>query len=85
MVVYRLLAGAMVMFGAAVSLNMVWSLADLTMAMMTLCNLVAIVLLGRKAIVLLEDYRRQKRQGRNPEFRREDVAGEIDTGNIECW
>ena len=85
LVVYRLLAGAMVMFGAAVSLNMVWSLADLAMAMMTLCNLVAIVLLGRKAIVLLEDYRRQKRQGRNPEFRREGVAGEIDTGNIECW
>lgn len=85
LVVYRLAVGAMVMFGAAVSLRTVWSLADLTMALMTLCNLAAIVLLGRKVFVLLDDYRRQRREGRDPVFTRSSVKDQIDTDGIECW
>lgn len=85
LVVYRLAVGAMVMFGAAVSLRTVWNLADLTMALMTLCNLAAIVLLGRKVLVLLDDYRRQRREGRDPVFTRSSVEDKIDTDGIECW
>jgi AGCS family alanine or glycine:cation symporter len=53
----------MVMFGAMASLDVVWSLGDICMAMLTLCNLVAIILLGKYAFRLLEDYRMQKRKG----------------------
>lgn len=81
---YRLLVGAMVMFGAAATLDVVWSLADVTMALMTLCNLVAIVLLGREAVRLLADYVDQKRRGiRSPVFDRRRLPGL--RGRIECW
>ena len=81
---YRLLVGAMVMFGAAATLDLAWSLADVTMALMTLCNLVAIVLLGRQAVLLLGDYLSQKRRGvRNPVFCRERLP-EL-KGRLECW
>ena len=81
---YRLLVGGMVMFGAAATLDLVWNLADITMALMTFCNLVAIVLLGHQAFLLLSDYRAQKRRGiRHPVFRKEQVEGL--KGRIECW
>ena len=85
MSLYRLIVGAMVMFGAVTTLQTVWSLADLTMALMTLCNLVAIVLLGRRVIVLLDDYMRQRREGKDPVFRLETVKDKIPTDGIECW
>lgn len=85
MSLYRLIVGAMVMFGAVTTLQTVWSLADLTMALMTLCNLVAIVLLGRRVIVLLDDYMRQRRAGKDPVFRLETVKDKIPTDGIECW
>ena len=85
MVAYRLMVGAMVMFGAVTTLQTVWSLADLTMALMTICNLIAIILLGRRVIVLLDDYMRQRREGKDPVFRLETVKDKIPTDGIECW
>lgn len=69
---YRVLsAGAMVIFGAAASLNMVWGIGDLFMALITACNLFAIVLLGKYVYPLLSDYCRQKKAGvKEPKFHR---------------
>ena len=45
--IYRILVGGMVMFGALASLDLAWSLADVTMGLMTICNLIAISLYYR--------------------------------------
>ena len=84
MTVFRLMTGAMVMFGAMASLDLAWSLADVCMGLMTICNLIAIVLLGKYAFRLLEDYLAQKRQGiKNPTFTK-DKMKDIEQ-DIECW
>ena len=85
MFVYRLLSGGvMVMFGALASLDLVWNVVDFFMAFLTACNLVAIVLLGRYAFRLLDDYRQQKRQGiKEPVFHRSQLP-DIEH-DIECW
>lgn len=81
---YRLLVGAMVLFGSVATLDLAWSLADVTMALMTLCNLAAIVLLGRQAFLLLADYTAQKRQGiKNPVFTKDRIPELKD--KAECW
>ena len=81
---FRLITGVMVMFGALTSLHLVWGLADLCMALMTTCNLIAIVFLGKYAFRLLEDYREQKRRGiKDPVFRKEKMK-DIQQ-DIECW
>ena len=67
------------------SLQTVWSLADITMGLMTLCNLVAIALLGGQAMRLLEDYRAQKRKGIDPVFKKTSVKEFSENENIECW
>ena len=84
MTIFRLTTGAMVMFGALASLDLVWSLADVCMALMTICNLIAIVLLGKYAFRLLDDYCEQKRQGiKDPIFKKEKMK-DIEQ-DIECW
>ena len=83
--VYRVLSGGvLVMFGAMASLEIVWNLGDLCMALLTACNLVAIVRLGKYAFRLLEDYRQQKRSGiKEPTFHRSQMP-EIEK-DLMCW
>lgn len=67
--IYRLAVGGMVFFGSIAGLDLVWNLADLTMAIMTIFNLIAILLLGRIALKVLQDYSDQKRMGiKSPQF-----------------
>lgn len=82
MTAYRLLSGGvMVMFGAMASLDLVWSLGDLFMALLTACNLYAIVRLSKYAFRLLDDYCAQKKAGKNPVFHR-DTTPDLE---LECW
>lgn len=81
---YRLLVGGMVMFGALASLDLAWSLADITMGLMTICNLIAISLLSRQAFLLLKDYIAQKQKGIiSPVFDKNSIP-EL-TEKAECW
>ena len=83
-VLFRIMTGGMVLFGALASLDLAWSLADVCMALMTICNLIAITLLGKYAFRLLEDYREQKRHGiKDPVFTK-DKMKDIQQ-DIECW
>lgn len=82
--VYRIAVGGMVMFGALASLDLAWSLADMAMGFMTICNLIAIALLGKYAFRLLDDYRMQKRNGiKSPVFTKDKMQDIKD--DLECW
>lgn len=83
--IYRIFsAGVMVMFGALATFELVWNIVDFFMAFLTACNLIAIVLLGRYAFRLLDDYRQQKRMGiKEPTFHRSQIPELAD--EIECW
>lgn len=82
--IYRLLVGGMVMFGALASLDLAWSLADITMGLMTICNLIAISLLARQAFLLLNNYIIQKRKGiTSPVFTKDSIPELKD--KAACW
>lgn len=71
---YRIGVGAMVLFGAIAGLDLVWNLADLFMAIMTITNLIAILLLGKIALKALADYNRQKKAGiKSPVFKSSSI------------
>ncbi len=81
---YRMLVGGMVLFGSMTTLELAWNLADISMGLMALCNLIAISLLGKQAFKLLEDYKEQKRAGiKEPVFSK-DKLKEIEN-DLECW
>lgn len=79
----RFLVGCMVMLGSVASLDAVWTMADITMALMTLCNMTAILILGKYAMKCLSDYRRQKKQGCEPQYYRTTIPEIAD--KTECW
>ncbi|MED4080522.1 sodium:alanine symporter family protein [Halalkalibacterium halodurans] len=78
---YRLATMGLVMFGANASLGLVWDLADVFMALMTVINLVGIALLGRVAFKVLKDYETQRKQGLDPTF----SPSKLGIENTECW
>lgn len=80
--VYRLAVVGMVLFGSVQKIGIVWDLADLFMALMSIINLIAIGLLGKIAKDALDDYLAQKRMGQDPKFYANSLQG---LKNIECW
>ena len=81
---FRIISGSMVMFGALASLELVWGIADICMGLMAIFNLIAITFLGKYAFRLLDDYRSQKRNGiKDPVFTK-DKMKDIEQ-DIECW
>ncbi len=81
--IYRLAVTVTVYLGAIMSLDLVWGFADITMALMTLCNLAAILLLGKYAFRLLADYTDQRRRGLDPVYRSGTIPEIAD--KTECW
>lgn len=82
--IYRILVGGMVFFGSIASLKLVWNLADITMALMAICNLIAIIMLGKYAFRLLDDYLRQKKSGiKSPVFSKDKMKDIKE--DISCW
>ena len=67
---FRLCVLAMVMFGSVASLPVVWNLADASMGMMALINIVALIFLSKLAINVIKDYETQLKAGKIPEFDR---------------
>lgn len=80
---YRICVGAIVMIGSLSTLDFVWSFADVTMALMTICNLCALAVLGKFAIRCLKDYQRQLRAGCDPVYRAGTIPEIAD--DTPCW
>ncbi|MCG9631874.1 sodium:alanine symporter family protein [Vibrio fortis] len=68
LVLFRIIVLGMVMFGSMATLPTVWALADVSMGLMAIVNLVAIILLSGIVIKLAKDYNRQLDAGKVPTF-----------------
>ena len=80
---YRVCVALMVLFGATVSMDIVWNLADIFMALMAITNLIAIALLGKFAFKALDDYKAQKKAGiKDPVFKASSIPG---LENVTEW
>lgn len=66
--IFRVVVLGMVMFGAMASLPVVWALADVSMGLMAIVNLIAILLLSGIVIKLAKDYNKQLQAGKVPTF-----------------
>ncbi|MCA0988572.1 alanine/glycine:cation symporter family protein [Guptibacillus algicola] len=66
--IFRIATMAFVLIGSVSSLSLVWKMADLFMALMTIINLIAIAMLGKVAAKVLKDYETQRKAGKNPTF-----------------
>lgn len=83
--VYRAAAVVIIMVAAYVSLQTAWAVVDLTMGLITLINVSAILMLGKKAFALLRDYSAQRKAGiADPVFDKHSFTEE-DPSKLEGW
>ena len=69
MIVFRIVAVALIFLGAGLSIDLVWNLADVLMGIMVIINIPVILILSRPALAALKDYTAQRKTGRNPVFK----------------
>lgn len=79
--VFRCTCLLAVFLGAQADFSLVWNLADITMGCMAIVNIIAILILGNIAMKVLKDYETQKKAGKNPVFKAENVG----IKNTDCW
>ena len=81
MTAFYIAASVVVFIGALLEFGLVWNLADVLMGIMALINLPVIVMLGKPAIAALNDYIRQRKEGKDPVFK----ASSINVKGTDFW
>ena len=70
---YHIVAAIVIFVGAGLSADMLWNIADITMGAMTLINMPVIFILGKYAVRAVNDYVKQRKEGKDPVFKAEDI------------
>ena len=83
MLCYRIIATILIFVGAGMEMSLAWDVADFLMGVMCLINIPSIIYLGSIALKALEDYKKQRAEGKNPVFKAEAVG--IDTSKLDYW
>ena len=83
MQLYRIGLGVLIFIGSLMTIDIVWALLDFFMVIMTVVNLTSLFLLGKYAVTLLEDYKRQLKAGKDPQYQSSTIP-EI-SEDTECW
>ncbi|MCL6415177.1 sodium:alanine symporter family protein [Aestuariirhabdus sp. Z084] len=84
-VIYRLAVLGMVIYGAIASLPVVWSLADLSMGMMAIINVIALLLLSGIVFRVIKDFEQQVDRGEIPCFDRRKFEFLDRTLDADVW
>lgn len=82
MLIFRLIATALVFAGALLSAGIVWDTADMLQGCMVIINVPVIVIIAKPALAALKDYMSQRKEGKDPVFRSSSIGLE---GKTECW
>ena len=72
--IFRVTCVVAVFLGAQADFKLVWNLADITMGLMAIVNIIAIFLLGKVAIKCLKNYEKKKKEGEDPVFYEDEVG-----------
>lgn len=80
---FRLSCVAMVFVGAINSMDAAWALADITMGCMAIVNIIALFMLSGVVKKALDDYEKQKKEGKDPVFRAKEVG--IENTELGIW
>ncbi len=68
MAIYHIVAALLIFVGAGLSADLLWNISDVLMGGMTLINIPVILILGRYAYRALNDYVKQRKEGKEPVF-----------------
>ena len=79
MTIYHIVASLLIFVGAGLSADLLWNISDVLMGGMTLINIPVILILGRYAYRALNDYVKQRKEGKEPVFIAKNIGIEEET------
>lgn len=71
---FRITCLIAVFLGTQADFELAWNVADISMGLMAIVNIIAIFLLRKKVSATLKDYEKQKKEGKNPVFYEENIG-----------
>lgn len=72
--VYHVICALIVFVGAGLSAGLLWNISDILMGAMTIINIPVIIVLGKYAMRAIRDFEKQRKEGKDPVFRAQDIA-----------
>ncbi len=81
--VFRLIATALIFVGTIATASMVWNIADMLQGFMVVINIPVILILMKPAMKALDDYCKQKKEGKDPTFIAKEVG--LDDSKLDFW
>ena len=79
--IFRIFFVIVVFLGGVLEINLIWDIADAMLALMIITNMCALPFLAGKLKLVIQDYQKQKKAGKDPVFH----AAEAGIENTECW
>ena len=80
--IYYIVASLIIFVGAGLNAELLWGIADITMGAMALINMPVIIILSKYAIRALKDYEVQRKEGKDPEFKKASIDLKHD---VDYW
>ena len=80
--IYYIVASLIIFVGAGLNAELLWGIADITMGAMALINMPVIIILSKYAIHALKDYEAQRKEGKDPEFKKASIDLKHD---VDYW
>ena len=81
--VFRLVATALIFVGTVATASMVWNIADMLQGFMVVINIPVILILMKPAMKALDDYCKQKKEGKDPVFVAKEAG--IEDAGLDFW
>lgn len=74
LLIFRMIATVLIYVGAVASAGFVWDTADMLQGLIVIVNVPTILILGNTAFKCLNDYVKQRKEGKEPEFIAADIG-----------
>ena len=71
---FRVTCLVAIFLGALADFDLAWNIADITMGLMAIVNIIAIFLLRKTLFKTLKDYETQKKEGKDPVFHEDNIG-----------
>jgi len=81
--IFRLVATVLVFVGTIATASMVWNIADMLQGFMVVINIPVILILMKPAMKALDDYCKQKKEGKDPVFVAKEAG--LDDSKLDFW
>ncbi len=72
--IFRLTCLVAIFLGAQADFSVVWNIADITMGLMAIVNIIAIFMLGKVTLKVLKHYEQKRKSGEKPVFYEDEIG-----------